>query len=129
MDFIEWSEELSVGIPEIDAEHRRLIGLVNGFHERLTAAEMPRTEIEEGLAAIAAEVKAHFATEESYLARIGSFRLESHRVLHEILYSDLEVMIAEARRENFRFLPEDLECSFMPWLVEHIRNVDARLAA
>jgi hemerythrin len=129
MDFIEWSEELSVGIPEIDAEHRRLIDLVNAFHERLMSRQLARPEIEAGLAALAAEVKAHFASEESYLERIGSFRLESHRILHEILYSDLEVMIAEARRDNFRFLFEDLECSFMPWLVEHIRNVDSRLTA
>ncbi|MEO5338488.1 MAG: hypothetical protein H7841_16615 [Magnetospirillum sp. WYHS-4] len=127
MVLLDWSPDLSVGISEFDLEHRRLIDLLNDFHGRLMAGGMARPDIETGLMILAGEVKAHFASEEAFLERIGSSRLESHRMLHEILYSDLLVMIAEARRDEFRFLCEDLECSLTPWLVEHIRNVDSRL--
>lgn len=127
MAFISWNEEFSVGIPEFDAEHRHLFDLVNDFYARLMAHRLDKEQIDAELRRLAAAVKAHFAHEEAYLERNSSPRLESHRMLHEILFSDLEVMIAESRGEGFRHLPEDMECSFLPWLVEHIRNVDKRL--
>ena len=33
--FIEWSNEISVGIEEIDAQHRVLVDLLNEIHEAL----------------------------------------------------------------------------------------------
>ena len=33
--FIEWSNELSVGIEEIDAQHKVLVDLLNQIHEAI----------------------------------------------------------------------------------------------
>ncbi len=33
--FVEWSDELSVGVEEIDEQHKVLVGLVNEMHEAI----------------------------------------------------------------------------------------------
>jgi len=32
MAFINWNDELSVGVSSIDEEHKKLIGLINDFY-------------------------------------------------------------------------------------------------
>jgi hemerythrin len=46
---IEWSDKLSVGIPEIDQDHQRLITLLNKFNKSV-ADRMPMTEIKKAVA-------------------------------------------------------------------------------
>lgn len=124
---IEWNEEqLSVGVPEFDSEHRKLITRVNEIYALLD--DSPDLEaIETVLSTLRTEVQAHFANEEAYMERTGSPRLENHRILHDILLTDLDRLIAESRQDEFHYLREDLEYDIKPWLVEHIVNIDKKL--
>jgi hemerythrin-like metal-binding protein len=60
---LEWSDALSVRNPEIDAEHRHFIQLVNDFNEAVTT-RMSMEVVKNRLQAILEDAAAHFAHEE-----------------------------------------------------------------
>jgi len=76
-----WSDELSVGIPEIDAEHKHFIMLVN----ELNAAIISRLGIEEikrCMRAILDDAEAHFAHEERLFKEWGYPDAAEHAQRH-----------------------------------------------
>ena len=71
--FIEWSNELSVGIEEIDAQHKVLVDLLNQTHEAIQqryTAQVTNDIIDQ----LGEYTRVHFAVEES-LMRIPLSRL------------------------------------------------------
>lgn len=64
MAFIEWTEGLSVGVKEIDDQHKKLFGMINEFNE------IDLEKDRDGGARILSEfigfVGMHFATEEDF---------------------------------------------------------------
>jgi len=124
MDLIEWSDDIKVGVPAIDADHRRLVELTNDF---LTAAEdqalMPQlAAILEGLIRHA---QAHFLAEELLLDQCSYPHLAAHRAEHAQL-------LVQVRMLHDRFCqPEaDIKLSMetalylQHWLLDHIVNSD-----
>jgi len=64
---LEWSEELSVNIPEIDLEHQHFIALVNQLNEAISQ----RTELSDikgCMQAIVSDALIHFTHEEALFA-------------------------------------------------------------
>ena len=71
---IEWTPDLSVGIGEIDAQHREFIRLIAAMPEELNASYDTRQAVEmvvflEGYA------DRHFTTEETYMSAYTPTRL------------------------------------------------------
>ena len=60
---IDWNDRLSVGIPEINEDHKRFISLVNEFN-RSIVDRMDLSEIKKRLQAILDDAVQHFAHEE-----------------------------------------------------------------
>ena len=61
MSLIEWKEEFSVGVPDVDHEHRELIALINQIHDRLEASikQSLRIAASQGGLGISADPAAH----------------------------------------------------------------------
>lgn len=123
---IKWQDDLSTGIAELDQEHQDLLRHVNALY-RMLANGLERPAIERALDELRSHVKKHFASEEAYLERTGSRRLEDHRHMHLTLLEDFEQIIADSRRDGFHFIREDMEAEIAPWLVQHIVNFDKKL--
>ncbi|GAB5604853.1 bacteriohemerythrin [Sideroxyarcus sp. TK5] len=82
---LEWQDGLSVGIPEIDADHQRFARLVNELNEAIIA-RMGLAEIKKRLRAIQQDAIAHFAHEEQIFKQWGYPEAEEHARKHaEIL--------------------------------------------
>lgn len=123
---IEWTDDLDIGIPQFDEEHRQLVDLVNRLHESL-ARNPDVTQAEAGLAEFRDHVARHFAAEDTFLKETGNPRYENHKALHEILLKDLDEILTRVRQTGFTYLREELELDIRPWLLEHIQNVDSRM--
>jgi hemerythrin len=121
-----WSDELATGVEEVDSQHRELVTLVNELAE-LARNDADVDRIEAGVAAFRRHVEEHFAWEERYMVTHNPSRLASHRALHEILVGQLDEVVEEMRADRFRHLDEVLKDRVVPWLVEHIVNVDKRI--
>lgn len=119
-----WSEEFSVGVPQLDDDHRTLFELV----ETLAAAADPvPLELINGiLDALAEYVVAHFTREEAHQAALGFPELAKHRELHQQLLARMEAFRARLATDPAGFDVPALRVFLRRWLVSHILHEDMR---
>jgi hemerythrin len=125
MVLIEWKEEYSVGVPDVDHEHRQLVGLINELHTALSA-EDPDFTVMDFLGEIYAHVSAHFALEEKIMRERNYDQFEDHKRDHERLLDELRD-IMDDYEENAYFSDTEFAAHVERWFSEHFRTRDARL--
>lgn len=125
---IEWTDEMKVGVPAMDAEHREMIAIANRF---LAAAE--DGALVPTLAAIMAELlsrtRAHFQSEERLLDRHNYPDLAGHRSEHDRLMAEamaLHEQFSSGHADHIEQLKLDTAYFLQNWLLDHIRNSDKR---
>ncbi len=95
---IQWTDDLAVGIEEIDRQHQELYVMVAALHDAMRMNQLDRVlGVVSFLERYALE---HFATEERHMAAQAYPRLPEHRALHESFVSDLQQHKAAIRRER-----------------------------
>jgi hemerythrin-like metal-binding protein len=124
---IAWTPELSVGVPEIDADHKVLIELIGQINH---TADMPEayTVVGTVLAALSDYTEYHFSREERMQEVVGFPTTDTHRECHDILRQQVQHYLAlytanpegVDTQELFRFLQR--------WLFEHILKEDMQYA-
>lgn len=78
---LDWTDELSVGVPEIDAEHQHFIQLVNELNEAIVA-RMDIDVVKQRMRAIQDDAVAHFAHEEALFIKWGYPAAQEHAKKH-----------------------------------------------
>jgi hemerythrin-like metal-binding protein len=122
---IAWREEYSVGLPDVDHEHRMLIAMINEAAGSLRP-EVPRARIVASLGEICARIAAHFALEEREMRSLGYAGLAEHKHDHERLLEDILDIMADV--ESARgYDPARLEQRLSDWFTDHFRTHDASL--
>ena len=81
MTLMTWNDEMSVGVKELDDDHKQLIGMLNMAQETLSSARS-REALEEVLDRLVEVTKVHFAHEETLFDRTGFPGAEAHRREH-----------------------------------------------
>ncbi|MCU7892877.1 MAG: bacteriohemerythrin [Candidatus Thiodiazotropha sp. (ex Ustalcina ferruginea)] len=102
--FVEWSDALSVGIEEIDEQHKMLVDLVNKMHEAIH--QRHGSDVVKGIPADLAEyTHIHFAVEESLMRILNYPGYEHHKeLLHSV--SDLQEKVASGKTAiGFELMP------------------------
>jgi len=121
-EFITWSGELSVGIEEIDEQHKVLIGLINRMHDAIHQRHGSDV-VESILADLAEYTRIHFAVEESLMRILNFPGYEEHHDLHEELTQqivDLQIKIADGKHS----IGFELMHFLKVWLSRHIMEED-----
>ncbi|MEO5365894.1 MAG: bacteriohemerythrin [Magnetococcus sp. WYHC-3] len=113
---------LALGIPEVDADHRRLVDLVNAIAAK--ECESTQDYDRKALQQLQNFVHTHFPREERMLESLGYPRLQEHKEIHAGFVLQLEKI---ARRMETERQPICAEISrfLQSWLTEHILKVDA----
>lgn len=126
MELIQWSEKLSVGIPEIDDQHKKLVSLLNRLHEA-NADNRGTDVIWDTLVELVDYVRVHFAAEEKVM-RDGNFpKLKDHMLLHYDLMKQVLEMNSTFWNSDRKFNEEVL--NFLKrWLLDHIMAEDMQFA-
>ncbi|WP_243364492.1 bacteriohemerythrin [Fundidesulfovibrio terrae] len=124
---VQWSEELSVNIQEIDLQHRQLVALIAELETAL--AEGHGKDVLGGvIKELNAYVREHFTTEERLMRKYGFPGLPAHAAQHEafiekLLHVELDYLGGKAD------LPEDLFDYLMDWLKVHVTGFDQLYAS
>ena len=128
MSLLEWSDRLSVGVPQFDAQHRQLVALINELFEAMTQGTGNDT-LGRILGRLVAYTAAHFASEEKLMAQAGFAGLAEHRKEHESFTR--RVLDVEARYNAGASAALGVEVlQFLKtWLVHHIQGTDTKYAA
>jgi len=122
MDLFQWNETYNTGIPHIDEEHRKLVGLLNGLYRAMRAGKTDEV-LKELLDELVDYTRFHFANEESLMIRHGFPGYTAHKLEHERMTKkvmEFQDGLARGRIslpiEAFQFLRN--------WLSNHILDVD-----
>ncbi|MGD8908391.1 MAG: bacteriohemerythrin [Chromatiales bacterium] len=121
-NFVEWSNDLSVGIEEIDEQHKVLVGLVNKMHEAIHQRHGSDVVISI-LSDLADYTRIHFAVEESLMRILNYPGYEEHKKVHEELLhtvQDLQEKVASGKKS----IGFELMHFLKTWLTKHILDED-----
>lgn len=124
---IVWGEILSVGVEEIDEDHRKLLNIFNVLNRSVMEGESP-----EYLAAILEELINctvwHFSHEERLMLKYRYAGIEEHKAVHRELIKSARELQQEILQADKRVAEEQIE--FLErWLTEHIFTADLRLGS
>ncbi|MCK5876777.1 MAG: hemerythrin family protein [Candidatus Marithrix sp.] len=121
--FILWDEELSVGIQEIDEQHKILINLINRlFNEALFKNNAAVTS--ETLTELIQYTIIHFSVEESLFRIFDYPDYEVHKAQHEELTK--QVIALRDRVELGEEITTELIVFLRGWLKKHILQEDKK---
>lgn len=121
-NFIEWSDSLSIGVKEIDEQHKGLAGMVNEMSEGIKGG-WGKEARDEVLTRLVEYTKVHFATEESLMTISNYPGAHTHKRQHEQLI-DMVGSYIKKYNEDPSASNYDLLFFLKRWLVEHIMKDD-----
>jgi hemerythrin len=125
MALLEWKEEYSTGIEDVDDEHKDLIDVINRLHELLLADDA-RLTVPAFFARLIDGVSAHFALEERIMGESEYPDLAAHREDHERLLDEIRDLVdAFAQAEEVDSV--DLAMRLEPWFSHHFATHDLQL--
>jgi len=124
---IVWGDILSVGVDEIDEDHRKLVGIFNILNHSVMEGESPAY-----LAAVLEELINctvwHFSHEERLMLKYGYEESEEHKAEHQELIKSAKKLQQEILQADKPVADEQVD--FLEnWLTEHILTADMRLGS
>ena len=120
--FITWTDELSVGIEEIDEQHKVLVNLVNRMHDAIDEHHGSDAVLDI-LSDLADYTKIHFAVEESLMRILGYPAYEEHKEIHDDLLKHV-VELQEKVASGKTAISFELMHFLKSWLAKHIMEED-----
>lgn len=125
MPLIVWNQQLSIGVPSIDDQHKKLVTLINQLHDGMLAGK-GKEVLGDVLKGLADYTRTHFKFEEDIFARIGYLEAAAHKKEH----TDLLQRVIEIQQKYNVSGPGVLTIQVMnflkEWLTKHIQGSDMR---
>ena len=121
---IEWRKEFETGIPDVDHEHRELVGLINELPAVLDSSRVG--EAMDVLGDINSRIAAHFALEERMMRERGYDEYREHKRDHDRLLDDMRDLMDDFEEGRWIDLAAFAE-RVGEWFSVHFRTRDARL--
>lgn len=121
---IQWTEEMSVGLPIIDHDHRVLLALVNQI-------SMPENRndpiaVEFVLDELLGYTALHFSREEEMIEKAGYPAIRRHSAIHHTMIDEVRKLQRQQLMENTPILGDDLHKFLGNWLTTHILIEDKK---
>lgn len=127
MDEIVWTQEMSVGVERMDAEHRALVAMLNELGQALASGRG-----DEAARDVAGRMrryaKEHFQTEESAMLASDYPTRTGHIAEHDSFIEKV-LELEEALSLGGSAEPEGLRAYLADWLRSHIMGTDKALGA
>lgn len=122
MSMFTWDDTLSVNIEEIDAQHQKLVELINELHDAMLQGHANQV-IGVVIAELTKYTQSHFSSEERLMKAHGYPGLRQHKKEHDQL-------LAQVNELNYRSQAGYTVVSLVVlnflknWLVNHIQGTD-----
>jgi hemerythrin len=119
---LEWNEKYSVGVLEIDNQHKIMFAILNGLVD-LVGTTPTKEKIRGVIGQLLEYKKFHFKTEEEYFKQFNYERTEEHIAAHNTFNLKLEEFQAHDG-EDALALAFDVIDYLEDWFVEHLLTAD-----
>ncbi len=122
--FINWSSQYSVGVPEMDKQHKQLIKLIN----KLYIAMRDKKDIATVMDGVVQYTIRHFTDEETMMKSIHYPGLSQHLAMHKKVISQVK-QLAQRVQNKEKGIDKKLLIFLKEWLLNHIMKQDKRYGA
>jgi len=122
---IEWNEEITSGIQEIDRQHKQIISLLNQIVYFFETPDSSK-ELISSLLEFSKVIHEHFAFEEKLLAEYGFKGLKNHKAGHEEISDMINSIVMPAMLDEEADIPAEPIISIVRWFENHLKTEDAR---
>lgn len=117
-----WSDTYSVGVMELDHQHKELLNLVNQIYA-MDPNTVSKTDVFSTLNALVIYAQTHFDTEERYLKAYNFPKLIEHQKEHIAFTTDV-FKFAEKLEKNDPNIHRKIVDFIRNWYVSHILGTD-----
>jgi len=124
--FMEWTPEMSVGLDELDDDHKTLVRVINQLANNAGQAGQAGA-LRQCIFALMRYAEFHFAREEHVLKTCGFQELPEHKVEHEDFTAQIQALAQRFEDDPEAAAPEineQLLDYLKNWLTHHILIVD-----
>lgn len=122
MAFINWTDNLSVGVTLFDEDHKKLVSLANSLHDSITVGSQQSV-----LASILNELVKytvfHFGHEEGLMIQYAYPGYEKHKQEHDVLVAKVQDYYDQVM-DGKSLISLSLIGFLKEWLVNHIMGSD-----
>lgn len=125
METINWSARYSVGVENLDEQHKQIIGMLNRLVTSPEARDANSETISEILTTMTRYSLEHFKTEESLLKAHGYPDFEQHRQEH-VAYRRKTIDFSTATSLGVESVPQILVTYLFEWWTNHILKEDMK---
>ena len=127
MAFFDWNDSYSVGVADIDTQHKKLFALINELYDS-TNKGRANDVLERILGELIEYTKFHFKTEEQLLEQNGYPGLPEHRIAHRRLLSEIRRTVDRAEQSSHVAIGP-LLVFLRDWYLNHIEGLDQQYGA
>ncbi|MCB1316255.1 MAG: bacteriohemerythrin, partial [Leptospiraceae bacterium] len=126
--YVQWNDSFSVGVPEMDDQHRNLFDILNELNAAMNANKSRET-IESIIAQLSEYIVNHLRDEEQLLRKYNYPDLAKHEQSHKKFVEKVNELTGALLQDDSRILGYDIMNFVGDWLVSHIQKVDRQYGA
>ena len=127
MAFLDWSDSLSVGVADIDTQHKSLVKMTNDLYEAMSEGKA-KDFLLELLGKLADYTVEHFGFEERLMDRYSYLQSSMHKAEHKEFVGKVSEF-ATGLKNGKILLSLDILEFLKSWLANHILQVDKKFGA
>lgn len=124
MAFLDFSDKLSVNVPTIDDQHKKLIAIINDLHSGMAAGK-GKAVMDDILTRLIEYVEIHFSTEEKLMVQYNYPDLKAHQAQHVSLTNQVGRLYVKVKEGKLSVTIETMEF-LKGWLNNHILETDKK---
>lgn len=124
MAIIQWTNEWSVGVEQIDRQHQKLVEIINKL-ETPMVQEKEKEVLFSVIQELMAYAKIHFKTEEQYFKQFGYEDSNVHKTQHVSFVKKIS-KFCEDYISGRSGLTESIKNFLFNWIADHIKGSDKK---
>lgn len=124
---IKWSDDLSVGVPEIDMQHRELFAMMNDLLDAIREGKREKV-VEGAISFLENYIDKHFSTEENKMIEAKYNGYENHKNEHKkfkTIFEDLKKEVAKDAQNPVLIV--FIKTEIMEWILNHVEKEDIKM--
>ena len=126
---LQWTQALSVGVDEIDNQHKELFSRINNLHTAISQGK-GKEDVAKVIKFLEDYAITHFGVEERYMTRYDYPGYLQHREQHTEFMSNIFDLKKELETHGATsYLVIQVNLQIGDWLINHIGKVDKALGS
>ncbi len=122
MALINWNNDYSMNIKDIDNQHIKLVNLINDLHSAMKEGKGMEI-INNIISELVSYTKYHFTFEENLMSKYNYPESPQHKQLHEVFTKKVVKFENDIKNGN-KFISQEVLSFLKNWLIDHIKGTD-----